>query len=242
MHNLDKKFDKLALQCANIIKTLNKLSLNYNEDSIKFERTYKKILKRLPKSIKETDLYKKTEKLLNPKDIKLEDLTWLESECWKDKTIIELKNQILIEKGKNNYKLFNYINYVVNDMEIPNREKTIVLLSHFEALLYLTFDEKKVREIKIKNVANNKMKKINELSSNDFGLLLAIAITEIVFARTDYFDNPKNIDHRLPFRNNILHNGILSYSEADIDWVYKILLSFILKIMQIKNKLDKTKK
>ena len=96
MHNLDKNFDNLSLQCANIIKMLNKLSLDYNEKSIKFERTYKKILKRLPKSIMETDLYKKTEKLLNPKDIKLEDLTWLESECWNDKTIIELKNLILI--------------------------------------------------------------------------------------------------------------------------------------------------
>lgn len=242
MHNLDKKFDKLASQCANIIKTLNTLSLNYNEDSIKFERTYKKILKRLPKSIKETDLYKNTEKLLKPKDIRLENLTWLERECWKDKTIIELQNQILIEKGKNEYKLFNYINYVVNDMEIPIREKTIVLLSHFEALLYLTFDEKKVREINIRHVANNKIKKINELSSNDLGLLLAIAITEIVFARTDYFDNPENIDQRLPFRNNILHNGILGYSEDNIDLLYKILLSFLLKIMQIKNKFDATKK
>lgn len=150
MHNLDKNFDNLSLQCANIIKMLNKLSLDYNEKSIKFERIFKKILKRLPKSIKETDLYKKTEKLLNPKDIKLEDLTWLESECWKDKTIIELKNQILIEKGKNNYKLFNYINYVVNDMEIPNREKQLYcyhILKHYY-ILHLT--KKRLEKLKLK--------------------------------------------------------------------------------------------
>ena len=49
MHNLDKNFDNLSLQCANIIKMLNKLSLDYNEKSIKFERIFKKILKRLNK-------------------------------------------------------------------------------------------------------------------------------------------------------------------------------------------------
>jgi hypothetical protein len=148
------------------------------------------------------------------------------------------KNNVAVDV----FIIFPFCSIVVTVLSFGKHLPTIVLLSHFETLLYLTFDEKKVREINIRHVANNKIKKINELSSNDLGLLLAIAITEIVFARTDYFDNPENIDQRLPFRNNILHNGILSYSEADIDWVYKILLSFILKIMQIKNKFDKTQK
>lgn len=58
-------------------------------------------------------------------------------------------------------------------------------------------------------------------------------ISSIIFASTDYFDYP--IDKRIPFRNNILHNGIVSYFDEDLETVYEILTDFIDALMILKH-------
>ena len=47
----------------------------------------------------------------------------------------------------------------------------------------------------------------------------------IIFANTDAYTD--EIDKRIPFRNNILHNGIVMYSDEDIDVAYELLLGLI---------------
>ena len=38
----------------------------------------------------------------------------------------------------------------------------------------------------------------------------------------------------MPFRNNILHNGITDYSEEDIDVAYELLVDLIEILIQVK--------
>ena len=53
-------------------------------------------------------------------------------------------------------------------------------------------------------------------------MLLTFAIVQVVFADT----SGKIIDRRIPHRNDILHRGILEYSDEEIDMAYKNLLVY----------------
>lgn len=62
-----------------------------------------------------------------------------------------------------------------------------------------------------------------------------LGVMYVVFANTDSYT--EDIDKRLPFRNNILHNGIVLYTDKDIDMVYSILIDFLSMLVQVKPKL-----
>ena len=62
-----------------------------------------------------------------------------------------------------------------------------------------------------------------------------LAITNVVFANTDSFTS---VDKRLPFRNNILHRGIVDYSDKEVDIAYKTLLIFVAHIIQMNESLS----
>lgn len=68
-----------------------------------------------------------------------------------------------------------------------------------------------------------------------------MGITYVVFANTDAYT--KEIDKRIPFRNNILHNGIVEYGTDDIHSAYELLVEFISMLVFIKKQLinEKTK-
>lgn len=51
-----------------------------------------------------------------------------------------------------------------------------------------------------------------------------LAITYTIFANTD---NYRNLDKRVPFRNYILHNGIVGYSDTDAKTAYEFLIECI---------------
>ncbi|MBQ3058506.1 MAG: hypothetical protein IJD00_06100 [Clostridia bacterium] len=231
------KFEKILSNINIVFGEVNKVSPRYMKDAQKLEKILCQALKSLPKNCRETEQYKNTVKLEKTNYISIENLFWLEKECWKDKSIFDLEKEIL--KVNIRCDLIEYICFIISDKNIGIREKVIVLLSHFEPLLFLAFNIKKKKGDKIKNVAKTKEEKINELSTENIGLIILIAITRVVFANTDNFDRSKPIDRRLPFRNNILHNGILDYDEEDVMTVYKVLLSFILKIFQIIKRFSK---
>lgn len=54
----------------------------------------------------------------------------------------------------------------------------------------------------------------------------------IVFANTDSYT--EEIDRRIPFRNNILHNGIVQYSDEEVDIAYDLLVGLIEILMRTK--------
>ena len=213
-----------------------KIAINDYSLAIKgLELLVEKIIKDSPKNLKETYIFQKIKEHNDFKNVKLEEINWLLKLCSTNRTINELKQSISTQTKKSKKELFNYIDYIVNSKRIRITEKIVILLSHFEPLLYLVFNTVKQKGMKIKIIASNKLVEINEPSTENIGLLLSIAITKIVFANTDTFTY---IDKRLPFRNNILHNGILDYNLKHIKILYKILLSFVLTAINTTNKHD----
>ena len=82
----------------------------------------------------------------------------------------------------------------------------------------------------------------SELIKNNHGMdeenlykTVLLAITNIVFANTDNFTN---VDKRLPFRNNILHRGLVDYSDEEVNTAYKTLLIFVAHIIQMNESLS----
>ena len=82
-------------------------------------------------------------------------------------------------------------------------------------------------EVKKVSIKENK-----ELSAEGLGKLYVQAVTYIVFATTDSYT--EEIDKRMPFRNHILHNGIVMYSDDEIDTLYELLIGLIGILMQVK--------
>ena len=81
-----------------------------------------------------------------------------------------------------------------------------------------------------------------ELIKNNHGMdeesiykTVLLAITNVVFANTDDFTN---IDKRLPFRNNILHRGIVDYSDEEVHIAYETSLIFVAHIIEMSGRLS----
>lgn len=70
------------------------------------------------------------------------------------------------------------------------------------------------------------------MSVESLGKVYVLAVMYIVFANTDSYT--EEIDNRMPFRNNILHNGITDYSEEDIDVAYELLVDLIEILIRVK--------
>ena len=63
-----------------------------------------------------------------------------------------------------------------------------------------------------------------------------LAVTYIIFANNDAYKD--EIDKIIPFRNNILHNGIVMYSDEDIDVAYELLLGLIEILITVEEQLQ----
>lgn len=126
---------------------------------------------------------------------------------------------------------------------VEDREKVLViLLSHIEPLIYNTLNYTKQPYSKVKQIVKRMSIDENEgMSSESVGKLYVMGITYVVFANTDAYT--KEIDKRIPFRNNILHNGIVEYGTDDIHSAYELLVEFISMLVFIKKQLinEKTK-
>ena len=160
--------------------------------------------------IKEKELYSKVQSINPKQDIVLEDgldsdFSFLDSE------------------------LANYLKKIIYSRNIAKREKIVILISHIEKLIEECLDEsfgKSGIKQEVKNAINSKLDKV---TGANIGRCYILAITNIVFARTDAFND--EIDKRIPFRNHILHNGIYQYSDSEISQMYFVLLSFIKNIL-----------
>lgn len=126
-------------------------------------------------------------------------------------------------------ELGNYLKKIIYSRNIAKREKIVILISHIEKLIEECLDEsfgKSGIKQEVKNAINSKLDKV---TGANIGRCYILAITNIVFARTDAFND--EIDKRIPFRNHILHNGIYQYSDSEISQMYLVLLSFIKNIL-----------
>ena len=196
-------------------------------------------LKNIPDDVKNTQLFANVQKLSNY-DLNYEDVWWLvDSYGLIDKEDAE---EELMEYYEQENKLHCYIKSIISNPSISEREKLVILLSHIEPLIYNSLNYTKQPYSKVKQIVKRMSIDENEgMSSESVGKLYVMGITYVVFANTDAYT--KEIDKRIPFRNNILHNGIVEYGTDDIHSAYELLVEFISMLVFIKKQLinEKTK-
>ena len=182
------------------------------------------ILNSLPKDVKDTKLYDMVEELYTKKDISYEDVAWVTNFYSADGSLFDCST--CFDNYAEDNELLNYIRYIIELDGVRKREKIILLLSHFEPLVYYTLSMKKEKTRgPLKTEVNNRLLDYNSgMSAECFAKLFIAAIVFIVFARTEDFSF---IDPRMPFRNNILHNGVMGYSDQDIDVAYELLVRYV---------------
>ena len=190
-------------------------------------------LEGIPKYVRETVLYDKINRF-SEKDISYSDFQWLQSQICSS-TYLSSVN--FLKNVKNKTKLDNYILSIIDSKEMGYREKLVVILAHFEALVYQAIKIPREKKSKIKIDTSNLTTKKSPTSLQNFGVVLIWGIVQIIYASTDYFAS--SIDKKLPFRNNILHRGTLEYSEEEIRLAYETLILCVADIAMIERKINK---
>ena len=132
--------------------------------------------------------------------------------------------------------MHQYIAKTILSTSMEKHEKLIILLAHIEPLIYETLEISKIKNMRLKPAVKKVSVEDNEgMSAESIGKIYVLAVTYIIFANTDAYTD--EIDKRIPFRNNILHNGIVMYSDEDIDAAYDLLLGLIeILITELKNR------
>ena len=121
-----------------------------------------------------------------------------------------------------------YVLSVIDSTQMSRREKAIVLLVHFEELVYQTMSHERKAKDKIKFVALHSAQGTHDMDLDSYKKVLIAGIVFTVFSNTDNYTNP--IDKRIPFRNNILHRGMMDYSDEEAKSVYELLVYFIAEL------------
>ena len=135
----------------------------------------------------------------------------------------------------NNSKLHAYIANTILSNAIGKREKIIILLAHIESLISDSLNISKLENSSLKqDIRKVTIKENKGMSAEGLGKIYVLAVMYVVFANTDSFT--EEIDRRIPFRNHILHNGIIMYSDEEIETVYELLLELIGVLMHVKEK------
>lgn len=218
MSDLDEKLSEISEKTEAVFSPINK---TIQTDAFK---EIEKRLKDIPDDMKKTVLYN------NMKRLEKAEITYSEIE-WIQKTLGDKsfdKSVLIIRNKKNKSEVDKYVLSVIESKAMMPREKAVVLLAHFETLVYQALDHERKANEKVKNVISEKSNKIHSMKISNFQIIFLAAIVSIVFSNTDGYKN--KIDMRIPFRNNILHRGTMAYSDIDIKKVYEILVYFISNI------------
>jgi hypothetical protein len=226
--NINSAVIQLSESVSKIVEEINVLA------SSEMLLTFAEFLRNIPKDIKDTEFYGKIEKL-GRKNLYYEDVVWLVENFGLNYTEATWQKLSECEDAKSD--LYRYIGKIVLSTSMEKREKLVVLLAHMEPLIYNALKISKAANIGPKQAVREVSEEKNEgMSVESLGKMYVFAITLIVFARTDSYT--KKIDKRMPFRNNILHNGIVKYSDEDVDIAYELLVNFIEIIMRVKERLQ----
>jgi hypothetical protein len=225
--NLENAMLKFSKEISEFIKNVNiDISLDTFQSLFEF-------VQGIPDDVKDTKFFHAVQHLEKP-NLQYEDIQWL----IKDFGIENFDDALseFLESIDKNIELHCYLRSIVLNDNIRKREKVIILLAHMEPLIYDTLNYSKKPKHKLKTIVRQlSIDKNNGMSSESIGKLFVLGVMYVVFANTDSYT--EDIDKRLPFRNNILHNGIVLYTDKDIDMVYSILIDFLSMLVQVKPKL-----
>lgn len=225
--NMGKFVFKVSEGVAKIVEGINVAA------SSEALRAFVEFLQNIPDNIKDTQFFGKVQELKNI-NLHYEDVVWLIEDFGLNYTE-ETWQGLLISEQKTS-DLYQYIAKTILSASMGKREKLIILLAHMESLIYETLEISKKPKDRLKPAVKKISVEENEgMSAESLGKIYVLAITYIVFANTDSYTD--EIDKRIPFRNNILHNGIVMYSDEDIDDAYDMLVDLIEILIRVKEQL-----
>ena len=197
-------------------------------------RVFAEFLQNIPDDIKDTRFFRKVQELKNI-NLRYEDVVWLVEDFGLIYT--EENWQGMLKSEQNKSDLHQYIARTILSTSMGKREKLIILLAHIEPLIYKTLEISKTKNMKLKPVVKKVSVEDNgSMSAESLGKIYVLAVTYIIFANTDAYTD--EIDKRIPFRNNILHNGVVMYSDEDIDVAYELLLGLIEILITVEEQLQ----
>ncbi len=226
--NLSRVFLKVSKDMTKIVEGINVTA------SLKALETFAEFLQNIPDDIKDTIFFGKVQDLKNI-NLRYEDIVWIVEDFGLIYTEENWQSMLKSEQNKSN--LHQYIAKTILSTSMEKREKLIILLAHVEPLIYKTLEISKTKNMKVKKAVNKVSVEDNEgMSAESLGKIYVLAVTYIVFANTDSYT--EEIDKRIPFRNNILHNGIVLYSDEDIDVTYELLLGLIEILITVEEQLQ----
>lgn len=219
MEDWREQFLLLSEKIDNMVLSVNK-ALGEFTKSDAFENILE-FFRSIPDDIQETELFKHISEF-EKAEIIYEDIEWIQEQLGY-MPYIEIVN--VLKKKKDKTALDQYIISVIDSNCISEREKLIILLAHFEALAYQTMTYDRQSSDRIKKVVAQKAESVHEMEMESFKKVLITGIVFIIFSNTDKYSN--SIDKRIPFRNNILHRGMLDYSDDEAQSAYELLVYFI---------------
>lgn len=226
--NLSRVLLKASKDMAKIVEGINVTA------SLKALETFAEFLQNIPDDIKDTIFFGKVQDLKNI-NLRYEDVVWLVEDFGLIYT--EENWQGMLKSEHNKSDLHQYIAKMILSTSMEKREKLIILLAHIEPLIYKTLEISKTRNMKLKFAVNKVSVDDNGgMFAESIGKIYVLAVMYIIFANTDAYTD--EIDKRIPFRNNILHNGIVMYSDEDIDVAYELLLGLIEILITVEEQLQ----
>lgn len=186
-------------------------------ESVAFKEFLENLKNLLPKDVQETEIYDKTMSF-QKSEISYSDICWL-------RKFIDRDNHYRIKDDFSQSKLDKYIIEIIDNQHLRKREKIVVLLSNFDSLVYQRIGHVRRPWDKVKNIAKDNADELHTLTIKSLEAITIEAICFVVYSNTDSYNGV--IDKRIPFRNNILHNGTIEYSDQEIDEAYDFLIDYI---------------
>ena len=183
----------------------------------------------LPDDIQDTELFHHITQL-EKSEITYAEIEWIQELFGYPSFDVDV--QTLHNKG-NKSELDQYVLSIIESNTMLPREKIVVLLAHFEALVFQTANYERKAKDKVKKIISDNAYGVHEMELENYRKILLAGIVFIVFSNTDNYKN--EIIMRIPFRNNILHRGTMAYSDDDIKEAYEILVYFIAELTMMED-------
>ena len=217
---------------SELCETIGKIVLSANKAMTEFVQSdvFKQLVdffSNIPDDIQETELFQYII-TLEKAEITYNEIEWLQETLGYqsyDASVNDLRSK------KEKSELDKYVLSIIESEMISPREKIIVLLAHFEALVYQVMTYERKSWDKVKRIASQNANDSHEMEMESYTKILLAGIVFMVFSDTDNYKI--EIDKGIPFRNNILHRGVMVYSDEEIKEAYELLVYFIAELSLI---------
>ena len=160
-------------------------------------------------------------------DIQYNDIKWILNYFCEE----EIVDKIMTSCKKINVPVFDYVGNVIQCEKYEKRDKIVLILAHMEACIFHCLKIVRNNSGIVKNINNVVLKNDDmKITNANYARIFLMGIVKVLYANTDNFKF--KIDKRIPFRNHILHQGIVKYTDEEIETMYFVLITFFAKIAE----------